>query len=590
MSSNNLLTRSYTQKEWTELIYHILVYLSENDPAPELNFFKSERQIIPSSFLNSSLSHFCYAFKGVFLPSGNLDGIVWKPSQGAKPAGRNLMKRYFYYKRDSLKVNRQVIWLTQNENWCFVDYRYNFKGKIKISDLTLPEDFNIAGLLHAVHTSNPNIFQSTPLNVKKKSKPKSKSKTSFIEDEEEDEEGNDEDNGRKELLLSPSKLFDFPQFDTYGITQSDTLFSPPQSQTQPTSSEITVPHFHYPTYVVPHKSEHHYPPTFDLEECLLHQPTSLFEEETNFDNNISNLFLDLEPVKPEMHFDDELNMSSKKRKLDMIETHQPLISIAAPSLSFQSPSFVSWDWPSASNFFSTGFEYFFDKLVNLLCNQLIFQRRFFQKYSGNDSEAFLTKVRQYGTSVDLREFPGSAMKNFFEYVSHFCQAKVDELPTIYCLVCGEDVNHHDEHKHKEFFSRLDQSLVISLQEKAGNFYDLIKQYIMFLLRNPSSHEALNTFLMDNLHCPFCSLSGGKHSAVKHQQWIRLWKIEHCLTSNPPPEPSSNVYDYTKSAFEWIVDQMPFYIPPYLLSLHYAKYVKSFVECLVTSWKAVRLAI
>jgi hypothetical protein len=69
---------------------------------------------------------YCYLFKGAFLPSGSLDGRVWKPSQSARPTGDGLMKRYFYYKEGNVKINRQVIWLTSDENWCFLDYRYLF--------------------------------------------------------------------------------------------------------------------------------------------------------------------------------------------------------------------------------------------------------------------------------------------------------------------------------------------------------------------------------------------------------------------------------------------------------------------------------
>ncbi len=226
-------------------------------------------------------------------------------------------------------------------------------------------------------------------------------------------------------------------------------------------------------------------------------------------------------------------------------------------------------------------------ISHLICNQLMFQRRFFRRFRGGDDT--LEKMRQVYVTFDLKEFPGRIIKSFFEYISeNFFQTKSDELPTIYCLVCGHDIKDHDESKHREFFGQLDQTLVISFQEKARNVYELVKQYIIFLLKNPNSHEALKQFLTENLHCPFCSGTGGIHNHAQHKPWIRLWLIDPPVIKGPAP--STNVYDYTKSTFEWLVDQVPFYIPPFLLSLHYAKYVRTFMECLVTIWNSVRLPL
>src|SRR5690242_5728745 len=125
-------------------------------------------------------------------------------------------------------------------------------------------------------------------------------------------------------------------------------------------------------------------------------------------------------------------------------------------------------------------------ISHLICNQLMFQRRFFRKYGGNSDDT-LEKVRQVYVTFDLKEFPGRIIKSFFEYISeNYFHTKGEELPTIYCLVCGHDIKNHDESIHKEFFGHLDQSLVTSFQEKARNMYELVKQYIIFLLRNPNS--------------------------------------------------------------------------------------------------------
>lgn len=44
----DVLERSCSQKEWTDIIQNILVYLSENSPNSTSGFYKTERQMLPS--------------------------------------------------------------------------------------------------------------------------------------------------------------------------------------------------------------------------------------------------------------------------------------------------------------------------------------------------------------------------------------------------------------------------------------------------------------------------------------------------------------------------------------------------------------
>ncbi len=44
----DVLERSCTQKEWTDIIQHILLYLSDKNPNSTTGFYKTERQSLPS--------------------------------------------------------------------------------------------------------------------------------------------------------------------------------------------------------------------------------------------------------------------------------------------------------------------------------------------------------------------------------------------------------------------------------------------------------------------------------------------------------------------------------------------------------------
>ena len=548
------------------------------------------------SFLQSSVSHYCYAFKGVFLPSGNLDGIVWKPSQGAKPAGKGLLKRYFYYKKDNLKINRQVIWLTSNENWCFLDYRYNFKGKIKLGDIGIPEDFNFRGLLMAACAS---FFQPQSQIKRRRS---IKTEDYYDEDVEEDE-----DDSILEETINESK-----SATTLVKTNSNTL--------SPLNYSSFIKYEEDLSAALTSSSSTSSVAPINFEADLL-APQTQQTTATSLTSNSSHLFLTLLDnlefqLSPSLKLDfadeedDEFLFSTKKRKTDSLDdllnltfptqneslpTEDEFLA-AAPvstnnylSSTFSSTVSAGWEWANPTNIFSSGLEYFFDMISHLICNQLVFQRRIFKKH-GIDSELAREKAKQLSFNFDISEFPGNIIQSFFEFISvSFYQLNVEQLPTIYCIVCGKDCRHHDKKIHQEFFHHLDESLTTLLREKANNMYELVKQYIMYLLKNPNSHETLKKYLEKHLHCPFCSATHGTHNASAHRQWTSLWKMEPSTSASPPPiSTTTNMYDYTKTTFEWLVDQVPFYIPPFLLSFHYANYLKTFMECLVSCWNSVKL--
>ncbi len=258
----------------------------------------------------------------MFLPSGSQDGIVWKPSQGAKPAGRSLLKRYFYYKKDNIKINRQVIWLSSNDNWCFLDYRYNFKGKIKLRDISVPEGFDFHGLLEAVYTFTAKTLRAVP---KKRAK---RSLMHAQDGEEEDEEEEDHP-----TMESSERL---PSNSIQHIVSSLFPSSPPQVMVSPLRVEpldTTVPL--NDTLIIP-----------------FHEETEgLFTDEFHLvQNNFSNSMLDLSdvPVSPKdstTSFEEETSFNSRKKA--RIERPTSPLSSLAP--------LTSWDWqwasPSSMKFF-----------------------------------------------------------------------------------------------------------------------------------------------------------------------------------------------------------------------------------------------
>lgn len=532
-----------TQKEWTELIHKCLEYLNEKDPQ-DPSLFKTERQVLPGLFTESQGAQYCYAYKGVFLPSGNLDGIVWKPSQGAKPTGKGLMKRYFYYKKDEVKINRQVIWLSKNENWCFIDYRYNFKGKIRLSDAQLPSGFDFAKLVKLSWTSTSS---SVPLAISCK------------------------ESSRKRKEIEPSSPY-------LGEINSEEL---PLFDSDQFSSPL---------------------PETDLDQLELNMYNSLDGME-NMDIKVEDDFLSygsccdehetLFPCSSEQNAEYDSIVETSKNLLPFFNYNIFGSKSDSDILEYATKKRKITPTYTQPSFFSSPFEYFFDMISNMICVQIMFKRRFFRRFETTmtNYNALLEKIKQDCVTVDLSEFPGKIVTNFFGWLSeNFCQTSASSLPTIYCLVCGLGNGEHDQKAHQEFFKNMDQSFVSCLQEKGKNLPELVKLFITFLLKNPSSHQSFGSFIANNLHCPFCSMKHGNHCEETHQQWKAAFKLDpqYHYSTGEKPEPASNITDSAKSTFGWLMGHVPAYIPPFLLSFHYVKYVQSFLDCLVTIYQSIRL--
>jgi len=546
-----------SQKEWMRIIHRCLVYLSENNPAAAEGLYKEERQVLPPAFINSRVPvQFCYPFKGIFLPSGNLDGKVWKPSQGARPTGDGLMKRYFYFKEGGTKIKRQVIWLTTNENWCFLDYRVNFKGKINVQQMQIPAGFEFYKLLNIVE--NIVVISSGD----GEDTTESSDKHSQIEHEDD-----------KQQVLAGSKIIvrtvddeeavELPEVEQLLRNGDEDSYLNIRSifEDQPETEPLGLDDFIR---------------TFEEEPCNLpmQQPLIPYSKQRE------------EPEHP-------VAVAQKKRKIgvEMMPIPIPIpVPVAAPVTSGAS-------YYSGMSFAFSPFDYLFNHLLSYdqildtvcqsICTQLIFNRSYFYQ-SGMDPNMILTSLMQKCTlmTVDYREFPANLMSKFFRWL-YECVHKVTptKIPTVYCLICGcPDHAQHDLRTHAEFYSGLDQPLLEGWKTKATNFYDVLKELIGFLLKYPNSRQSFRSLIETYLHCPYCSRKNGTHCHEKHEEWRSFYKIEKTGTAREPVK-TDNVANYTKSSFDFIMESMPFQIPSFLLSL---SNVHSFLDCLVAIWRSLRL--
>lgn len=523
-----------SQKEWMRIIHRCLVYLSDNDPHSSENLYKEERQVLPNTFFNSKApAQFCYPFKGIFLPSGNLDGRVWKPSQGARPTGDGLMKRYFYFKEGGVKIKRQVIWLTSNENWCFLDYRCNFKGKIIIQQMQLPtglEFFKLLGLIEKVCLVG--LEADTTETIRKR-------KT--LEQEEQrvaNQLGPFSESGPEYFLNVPTMFEDDPDSEPLGLDEFMRTFE---------EDGCTLP----------------------MEEPLINP----FVNEERISHNLPS-----NEIVP------------KKRKVEIIPVPIPVPVISVPSTQSPISSYYSFSFSPFDYLLNhiLSYDQILDTVCQSLCTQLIFNRNYFFK-SGLDPNTLLQSLMQRCTviSVDFTEFPSNLMSTFFRwlYESVF-QVPPSKVPSMYCMVCGCAENaQHDVKTHTKFYGCLDKALLENWKNKASNFYDVLKELIGFLLKYPNSRPYFCSIIATHLHCPYCSRKNGTHCEKKHEEWRVFYKFEKPETSLKEPEQTDNLATYTKASFEYLMEQMPFQIPSFLLSL---SNVQSFLDCLMTLWKSMRL--
>lgn len=585
-----------SQKEWTSFIQKTLQWLCENNPPPSSNLFFHERQLLPENFAQISMAHFCYTYKGIFLPSGNHDGRVWKPSQGAKPTGDGLMKRYFYYKESGVKIKRQVIWIKEDENWCFLDYRCNFKGKIRLSNIITPTGFDFPELVLAV---DPMILSESEESIApiddESPKEDISSLYTNIKDQQEElaqlilNKENQLQIVVGECISTPSSSDMEPSlfFEFENETESERMSSEIESEfSKLSSSEV----FTNSSSISP--SPPTSPPSFTeiLNENILDLgaldlvPSEIAEPEPGLIAPYTFTqpqVVDTLLVSDEL-LSDELMHSSKKRRVnESVETSVEQVTL--PPLSTST---------GPASYFFSGFDYLlshllsYDQVVDMVCHnictQLIFNRRFFQN-RGIDSRALLEKVKQHCIiTVDFREFPGSIIKSFVSWLREYLSPPGELMP-LYCLVCG-GAESHDEHIHGKFYGIIDQGLTFCL-ERAKSLYDLVTTVISYLLKFPNSRQSFQAVIKQHLHCPFCNGTGGKHNLDLHQQWKQHWKVSWAAPKEP--EPAADIHNYTKGTFEYLMDRMPFHVPTFLLKLNN---IRSFLDCLVCLWRGIRLQI
>lgn len=160
-----------------------------------------------------------------------------------------------------------------------------------------------------------------------------------------------------------------------------------------------------------------------------------------------------------------------------------------------------------------------------------------------------------------------------------------DLPSFYCMVCGvPDHSKHDELRHVQFWERLDPNFIKIIRDKTNkNFYELITSIITYLLKYPQQRATFQQNMLMNLHCPFCQKKNANHDIKRHNLWRQLWKID--ISPPKDPDPTDDLSKYTKGAFEYLMDSVPFHIPNFLLGLNN---VRSFLEVLVTMWKLIRV--
>eukprot|EP01117_Protostelium_nocturnum_P001216 TRINITY_DN1153_c0_g1_i1.p1 TRINITY_DN1153_c0_g1~~TRINITY_DN1153_c0_g1_i1.p1 ORF type:complete len:302 (-),score=81.04 TRINITY_DN1153_c0_g1_i1:159-1064(-) len=127
------------QKEWMNFVQDLLLFLHDNDQKRgQEKLFLDQLEQLPIDFGNE-IGVYCFPVKGLIVPSGNADGKIWKPSQGARETGSCMVKRYYYHKdQNENQIKRQISWIRNFGDYTFFDYRSNFKGKVKLNQLMGP--------------------------------------------------------------------------------------------------------------------------------------------------------------------------------------------------------------------------------------------------------------------------------------------------------------------------------------------------------------------------------------------------------------------------------------------------------------------
>eukprot|EP01114_Cavostelium_apophysatum_P016032 TRINITY_DN4494_c0_g1_i3.p1 TRINITY_DN4494_c0_g1~~TRINITY_DN4494_c0_g1_i3.p1 ORF type:complete len:585 (-),score=118.22 TRINITY_DN4494_c0_g1_i3:64-1818(-) len=565
-------------KEWIQFVSRVLTFLHDTDPPESSHLYETKRQQLPSTFLENLNGIFCYVFKGKFLPSGAEDGLTWRPSQGAKPSGENLMKRYFYCNENAVKVKRQVIWRKD-------DYRHSTKGQFALSAVQTPPNFrlDILSRLAEQHTKNAVPKQST-------------------------------------FALEPSSSRPFLSsfFSSWGSLGYSALQGPePPEETQIDNSSMTSWLFgtdNYPQNPEPPTVDR-VEPTYDEEPHTVASPPFVLptspisvmdpygflgttdEDFTPSSDGISSP--DVEHIygnSSRLGLEDstydfnEEQSSAKRRRIGLLEGDFPPVATGATGLLYSSVDYL------LSHLLS------YDQIVNTVAQniitQIIYNRRFFQ-VRGIDSYTIMDVVKvKTATEINWSDYPGQMHQALFDWLRQLKAPRVDDespkspgtpkeadLPSYFCLACGsKDHDPHDEQKHLNFWNNTDQNFRMIVQERAHNLFDWLSALIVFLLKYPQSRASFQQWLIQYLHCPFCSGQGFHHDSAQHERWKKLWQLSHAKQFSSP-DASDEPTSYTRRAFDFIMTGVPFHIPDFLLNL---PNVRSMMEVMVTSWNLVRV--
>eukprot|EP01117_Protostelium_nocturnum_P001595 TRINITY_DN11934_c0_g1_i1.p1 TRINITY_DN11934_c0_g1~~TRINITY_DN11934_c0_g1_i1.p1 ORF type:complete len:210 (-),score=44.84 TRINITY_DN11934_c0_g1_i1:65-694(-) len=148
MSDEQQWNFEVNSKDWEDILIRCLHLLATKQPNEQSGLFISHlRPTLPDSFGGQGKKVYCFAYKGKFLPSGNLDGRYWKPSQGTKEKN-SVCKRYFYSKDlDGNKMKRQVMWLKDNPDWNIVEYSIGRLSTVNSEILDFPKEMRMLDLI-----------------------------------------------------------------------------------------------------------------------------------------------------------------------------------------------------------------------------------------------------------------------------------------------------------------------------------------------------------------------------------------------------------------------------------------------------------
>ncbi|PRP84920.1 hypothetical protein PROFUN_07574 [Planoprotostelium fungivorum] len=125
----------WNSREWNVFVEVLLRHVEKQPPPPDtfattrLRIFhqdstsnSTQRQLTDGEEVpHGEFRPVCYLFRGDFLPSGNADGLFWKPSRGTVHVGGALERRYHYGNFRGMRIRRQVSFL-EGSDWALIEY------------------------------------------------------------------------------------------------------------------------------------------------------------------------------------------------------------------------------------------------------------------------------------------------------------------------------------------------------------------------------------------------------------------------------------------------------------------------------------